>query len=418
MHNTLISERFPYKLLALQPFTTKGCQVIMGEQNMRIVNGTNDTVLVGMKDASTKLFFLHEASDLPSSSHTLLARSYGGGKSDLDQLWQLHLRHGHRNFPDLGRQYNIPVPKQMPACTSCIMGKSHVQPHLSAGFERATRVAQGFHSDFRGPFSVATPQGFLYLLTLIDDCSRRIFAFLTKTQTEWMDVWRKFVARVEAELGRPNCISWILSDNGSVYNSGEMKAFCASKGIQQRFAAPYSQWMDHTAERNMRTIGEMGLTTIVHANLPKNTWGYAMLHAVEVINRTADSVEANKQAGVPTTYSRLEKWKGKELPGQTKGLYPFGCLAFKHVPPKSAPNLTMLLRRCILVWTPTAAPIYSDRCTISTCQPWKLLSLKMCSPFAKSSFVNLLHRCYGALTTTWRKVILAWVCSTRRIQVV
>jgi hypothetical protein len=181
---------------------------------------------------------------------------------------------------------------------------------------------------------VTTPQGAEYLLTIIDDFSRRVFGFLVKSQTEWFDIWKKFVVRSEAEIGRPNCIAWLLSDNGSVYTSGEMKAFCAAKGIQQRFSAPYAQWMDHTAERNMRTIGEMGLTTIVHANLPKNTWGYAMLHAVEVINRTADSVEANKQAGVPANFSRLEKWKGKELPGQTKGLYPFGCLAFKHVPAK------------------------------------------------------------------------------------
>ena len=73
---------------------------------------------------------------------------------------------------------------------------------------------------------------------------------------------------------------------------------------------------------------------MVHANLPKNTWGYAMLHAADVTNRTADSVESNKRVGVPNNFSRMEKWKGKELPGQTKGLYPFGCLAFKHIPAK------------------------------------------------------------------------------------
>src|ERR1700677_4213577 len=33
-----------------------------------------------------------------------------------------------------------------------------------------------------------------------------------------------------------------------------------------------------------------------------------------------------------SNFSRLERWKGHALPGQTKGLYPFGCLAFKHVP--------------------------------------------------------------------------------------
>ena len=118
-----------------------------------------------------------------------------------------------------------------------------------------------------------------------------------------------------------------------MYKSTAMSAFCASKGIQQRFSAPYAQWMDHTAECNMRTIGEMAVTTLVHANLPKSAWGHAVMHAVDVINRTADSADINKAAGFPNNYSRLEKWKGKELPGQTKGLYPFGCLAFKHVPP-------------------------------------------------------------------------------------
>ena len=138
---------------------------------------------------------------------------------------------------------------------------------------------------------------------------------------------------MDAELGRPNCISWILSDNGAVYKSHNMTAFCASKGIQQRFSAPYAQWMDHTAERNMRTIGEMAVTTLTHANLPRSMWGHAVIHAIDVINRTVDSADNNKAAGVPKTFTRLEKWKNKPLHNQTKGLYPFGCLAFKLVPP-------------------------------------------------------------------------------------
>lgn len=256
----------------------------------------------------------------------------GGKANDADLLWKLHLRHGHRNFADICRQYDLQIPKPMPACTSCIMGKSHVHPHLSNGFERASRVAEGFHSDFRGPFNVPTPQGYLYFLSIIDDFSGRIFPFLTKSTDEWYGIWTKFVAQVEAERGRANVIAWILTDNGAVYKSQQMAAFCASKGIQQRFSAPYAQWMNHTAERNMRTIGEMAVTTLVHSNLPRPAWGYAMLAAVEVINRTSDSVDANKTAGVPAKFSPLEKWKGKELPGQTKALYPFGCLAFKHVP--------------------------------------------------------------------------------------
>ena len=338
MRNTLISPDFPYKLLALHMFTVKDWEVNITKSQMRIFNSaSSQTVFLGDKDPHTLLYFLRPASkascEQPVTSHSFLARSYGEPKgSNIDLLWQLHQRLGHRNFADIGRQYSIPVPKQVPACVSCIMGKSHKHPYLSEGFERATRVAEGFHSDFRGPFSVHTPQGHLYLLTLIDDLSDRIFGFLAKTQTEWHEIWPKFVLRVESEIGRPNCIAWLLSDNGGVYIAEKTTTFNSSKGIRQRLSAPYAQWMNHTAERNMRTIGEMAVTTLVHSNLPKSAWGYAVLLAIEVINRTADNAERNKQSGFPAHFSRLEKWKGKELPLQTKALYPFGCLAFKHVP--------------------------------------------------------------------------------------
>lgn len=39
--------------------------------------------------------------------------------------------------------------------------------------------------------------------------------------------------------------------------------------------------------------------------------------------------------------TRLERWKGVSLPGQTKGLFPFGCLAFKHIPAATRTKLDM-----------------------------------------------------------------------------
>ena len=344
--NCLISEKFPYKLLALQKFAKRGYSALIKDDTITISHCSHNFVITASRDPKSKLYFLtqgnnfHNKNVVPSEvihavgapgkaiSDILLSRSY----TDEDLLWKLHLRHGHRNFESICRQYSLPVPKTIPACPSCVMGKAHIHPFISSGFTRATRVAEGFHSDFRGPFSVATPYGHMYLLTIIDDYSRRIFAFLVKSQSEWIDIWIKFVSRIEAELGKANCISWLLSDNGSVYKSGDMTTFCAQKGIQQRHSAPYSQFMDHTAERNMRTIGEMMTTTMLHANMPRRAWGWAALHATEVLNRTTESVSSNRAAGVQSNFSRLERWKGIRLPTQTKGLYPFGCLAFKLVP--------------------------------------------------------------------------------------
>ena len=202
VRETLISPKFPFKLLALQAFTSKGCLVTMGAQEVRIQQPSSTSAFVGRQDPKTKLFFLQ-----PPSAPLCIARSYN---DDSDTLWQLHLRHGHRNFVDIARQYNLKLPKTIPACTSCIMGKAHLQPHLSTGFKRATRIAEGFHSDFRGPFAVPTARGEVFLLTIIDDYSRRIFGFLARSQAEWYEIWTQFVVRIEAETGKPNCIAWLL----------------------------------------------------------------------------------------------------------------------------------------------------------------------------------------------------------------
>jgi hypothetical protein len=49
MSNTLISAKFPYKLLALQQFTRKGdAEITITKDRIRITSTANDTVLVGL----------------------------------------------------------------------------------------------------------------------------------------------------------------------------------------------------------------------------------------------------------------------------------------------------------------------------------------------------------------------------------
>ena len=138
----LISPRFPFKLLAVQAFTNKK-HVVMKEEEMQITHPGNDIVLVGKRDPASKLFFLKTARELIS-----LAQVYSG-KPKQDTLWKLHLKHGHRNFTDVCRQYGLPAPKEPIPCASCIMGKSHLQAHKMDTYEKATRRAQGFHTDFK-----------------------------------------------------------------------------------------------------------------------------------------------------------------------------------------------------------------------------------------------------------------------------
>jgi len=58
MRDTLISSKFPYRFLALQPFTARGYHVVMFAHEMRISKADSQAFFVGDKDEQTKLFFL------------------------------------------------------------------------------------------------------------------------------------------------------------------------------------------------------------------------------------------------------------------------------------------------------------------------------------------------------------------------
>ena len=94
----LISPTFPYKLfVAAVDKQRLSDQITMNKEKMRITSKDSPTVLVGLRDPTTQLFFLQEYPEQATQSQdetSLLARSYG---ADSDLLWKLHLRHGHRN---------------------------------------------------------------------------------------------------------------------------------------------------------------------------------------------------------------------------------------------------------------------------------------------------------------------------------
>jgi hypothetical protein len=94
----------------------------------------------------------------------LIAKSYRKfSGSDGDLLWKLHLRHGHRNFVDVARHYNLPIP--IPACSSCIWAKVMLIHILEAHLimqNGLARFSRRFQRAFLGSHSArsSAPPGY------------------------------------------------------------------------------------------------------------------------------------------------------------------------------------------------------------------------------------------------------------------
>ena len=92
-------------------------------------------------------------------------------------LW--HRRCCHHNLPDIAKMLKDAMVTGMTigssekpdvVCEPCLAGKMHSNPFPSSP-SRAKEPLELVHSDLHGPVSVATPEGYQYWVTFLDDCT-------------------------------------------------------------------------------------------------------------------------------------------------------------------------------------------------------------------------------------------------------
>lgn len=117
-------------------------------------------------------------------------------------LW--HHRFGHINFNSLSYMCRHNMVRGMPSiskangiCEGCTLGKHSREafPHDKAW--RASKVLELVHSDVCGPMKIISIGGRKYVLTFIDDFSRKIWTYFLKEKGE---VFATFVAFKSSRL--------------------------------------------------------------------------------------------------------------------------------------------------------------------------------------------------------------------------
>ena len=159
-----------------------------------------------------------------------------GGKG-LD-LW--HLRFNHLNQDDLQkmqknqtvRGLNIEGGDQVKGnCAGCALGKQHREKLVSIAERRQTEHLDLVHTDLVGPLEVKSIQTHKkYILTFIDDATRRSWIYQLKTKYEVIHWFKHWKAQVELQSGRK--VKILRSDGGGEYIGKEMRScWIAEQGI-------------------------------------------------------------------------------------------------------------------------------------------------------------------------------------------
>nr|AAT44282.1 putative polyprotein [Oryza sativa Japonica Group] len=241
--------------------------------------------------------------------------------SDATNLW--HMRLGHMSeigLAELSKRGLLDGQsiRKLKFCEHCIFGK-----HKRVKFNTSTHTTEGIldyvHSDLWGPAHKTSFGGARYMMTIVDDYSRKVWPYFLKHKYQAFDGFKEWKTMVERQTERK--VKILRTDNGMEFCSKIFKSYCKSEGIVCHYTAPHTPQQNDVAERMNRTIISKARCMLSNAGLPKQFWAEAVSTACYLINRSPGYAIDKK--------TPIEVWSGS--PTNYSDLRVFGCTAYAHV---------------------------------------------------------------------------------------
>ena len=222
-------------------------------------------------------------------------------------LYKLHIEMGHlsesgimklfRTNSVISNKYSYDDIKNLtlPHCVACMQGRMKKHPS-NKPTEQKWGILEKIAVDFKGPFKNKAHQGYIGFYYFSDKSSDFCRAYLVKSKTELLNVMKKFkleifdfinATRRESNSDLPQ-VMWKVfqTDSDSVATSEEVTNWCLENGITLSVSVPYAHSDNGQIERDIQNLMNRSRTLIHSLQVPGWAWGYAVLHAVWLINRS------------------------------------------------------------------------------------------------------------------------------------
>jgi len=203
---------------------------------------------------------------------------------DLDDqsrmLWHKRLGHFyHDNINNYLKLHNIKPVK----CFDCKIAKLNRKTHKGET-PKATQVLETIHSDVMGPINPMSFTGKKFILTFIDEFSRKSWIFLLVDKKEIPKITINFFMYLENQCKQR--IKRFHTDHGTEYDNKKIIEYCKRNGILKTFSPPHSPQNNGLAERFNYTVVSCARTLLHGAQMDINFWDYAVKYACMLYNIT------------------------------------------------------------------------------------------------------------------------------------
>ncbi|KAG8482658.1 hypothetical protein CXB51_023976 [Gossypium anomalum] len=302
-------------LISLSTLDSKGYRYTAESGVLKISKGS----LVVMKgQRKTAKLYVLQGSTVTGDA---VVASSSLSDDDITKLWHMRLGHMSENgMVELSKRGLLDGQGicKLNFCEHCVFGKQK-RVRFTRGIHNTKETLEYIHSDLWGPSRVPSRGGANYMLTFIDDFSRKVWAFFLKQKSDVFSAFKSWKIMIEKQTGKQ--IKYLRTDNGLEFCSDEFNRLCRSEGIVRHLTVRHTPQQNGVAERMNRTIMEKVRCMLSNANLPKSFWAEAASTACFLINRSP-SVAIEKK-------TPQEVWSGN--PANYSDLKIFGCPAYAHV---------------------------------------------------------------------------------------
>ncbi|GJX10003.1 retrovirus-related pol polyprotein from transposon TNT 1-94 [Tanacetum coccineum] len=241
-------------------------------------------------------------------------------KDSLAQVWHKRLGHMSKAGLQVLEKQGLFGKKslgKLDFCENCVLGKSH---RVSFGVGRHTTqgVIDYVYSDLWGPSQVESLGGKRYFLSIVDDYSMRVWAYILRFKHEAFGKFKEWKQLVENQTGRT--IKKLRTDNGLEFCNWEFEQLCIESGIARHLTVAGTPQHNGVAERMNKTLMDKVRCLLIQSGLPKTFWAEATCTATYLINRSLLRAIEKK--------THMEMWSGHLTDYGILRI--FGCVAYPH----------------------------------------------------------------------------------------
>ena len=312
---------------------------IMFDGSSCMIQDPTRGLMIGQGEEIANLYVL-DTTSLPDSSNT-------EDTTDLifcsnvvadTALWHNRLGHPALSKTDsLNDVLGLKERNKIHHCSVCHLAKQKHLRYISHN-NICDHPFEMLHIDVWGPFSVPTPEGYKYFLTIVDDHTRVTWLYLLRSKDEVITIFPEFLQMVETQYKA--VVKGVRSDNAPELR---FTALFKKKGIVAYHSCPETPEQNSVVERKHQHILNVARSLMFQSQVPLDHWGDCVLTAVFLINR------------LPTP--RLKNKTPFELLTSKKAVYSdlrvFGCLAYMSTSSKGRHKFQPRSRPCVFLGYPS-----------------------------------------------------------------